>query len=79
MISETTPSRIINELTRRHPVIKTLNAEPPAPGWLGKCNALVQATRYAGGQWYLFTDADTCHSKNSLRYAMNCALARNSD
>lgn len=38
--------------------LQALHGEGPPPGWVGKVHALYQATRPAGGAWYLFLDAD---------------------
>ena len=38
--------------------LRTIRGEGPPPGWVGKVNALYQATRGAGAEVYLFLDAD---------------------
>lgn len=44
-------------------------------GWLGKPNACHRGAAVAGGEWYLFTDADTLHTADGaarvVRYAIN--------
>lgn len=40
------------------PRLRGLRGEGPPPGWVGKVHALYQATRHAGGERYLFLDAD---------------------
>lgn len=65
---------IIKDISARYPHVKYLRGTNPPAGWLGKCNALVTAVKHTGGQWYLFTDADTCHTPESLRYAISYAI-----
>lgn len=40
------------------PRLRVLRGEGPPAGWVGKCYALFQATRYASGEAFLFLDAD---------------------
>jgi glycosyltransferase involved in cell wall biosynthesis len=53
---------------------------PLQPGWTGKANALWTAANQAGGEWLLFSDADTIHQAGSLQRAIreaedaHCAL-----
>lgn len=70
---------IIKDLAEKFPVIKYIRAKEAPPGWIGKCSALVQAVQHANGQWYLFTDADTCHTPESLRYAVSYAIDHKAD
>lgn len=46
--------------------IKFVKGKDAPSGWIGKCNALAHAVGYASGDWFVFTDADTCHNKNSI-------------
>jgi chlorobactene glucosyltransferase len=69
----------IAELTAKYPIIKAVESDDAPPGWIGKCNALVRGVREARGDWYVFTDADTCHKKESLKYAVGFALNKGSD
>jgi len=48
-------------------------------GWVGKCNALAHAVRYASGDWFIFTDADTYHKPNSIRDAVYYAAKNNAE
>jgi chlorobactene glucosyltransferase len=65
---------IIQELARKYPHLRYVRGTEAPPGWIGKCNALVTGVKFARGQWFLFTDADTCHTPDSLRYAVSYAL-----
>lgn len=70
---------IIAELSARYPNIKAVESDEAPPGWIGKCNALVHGMKEAKGEWLLFTDADTCHKPESLRYSVGYALIKKSD
>jgi chlorobactene glucosyltransferase len=75
--SDDSTGAIINDLAAKYPVIKCIKGKEAPPGWIGKCSALVQAVKHASSrenQWFLFTDADTCHTSNSLRYAVSYAV-----
>src|SRR5262249_18513098 len=39
--------------------VRVISADPLAPGWSGKCNAVWTGAKAATGKWLLFTDADT--------------------
>jgi chlorobactene glucosyltransferase len=77
--SQDKTGEIIQGLSAQYPVIKYLRANEAPPGWIGKCSALVQAVEHAQGKWYLFTDADTCHTPESLRYAVSYAIEHKAD
>lgn len=65
---------IARDFTSRSPVaLRVLSAPPPAPGWTGKNAACAYGAEAAGGDWLLFTDADTEHRPSSLRLAMRAA------
>lgn len=70
---------IIQEIADKKPHVKYVRGTDTPPGWIGKCNALVSGVKYAKGDWYLFTDADTCHTPESLRYAVTYAQRNSAD
>ena len=72
-------SEIIQEIASRHPHIKFIKGRETPTGWIGKCNALVQAYPHAKGDWIVFSDADTCHEPHSLRYAVDYAIINKVD
>jgi cellulose synthase/poly-beta-1,6-N-acetylglucosamine synthase-like glycosyltransferase len=47
--------------------VRLVQPGPLPPGWTGKSHALASAVRYARGEWFLFTDADTIHENHSIR------------
>lgn len=71
--------KIIQEIASRHPHVRYVRGTDTPPGWIGKCNALVSGVKYAKGDWYLFSDADTCHTPESIRYAITYAERNNAD
>lgn len=70
--------QVIERLAKEYASIKPLKGSDTPSGWIGKCNALVQAVPHAGGQWFLFTDADTFHLPDSLRLAVSYAMQKES-
>ncbi len=48
------------------PGIRVIAAGEPAPGIMGKCNALIKGAAGSTAEWLLFTDADTFHYPSSL-------------
>jgi len=47
-----------------------VDAGLPPLGWTGKNNAMAAGAKGAGGEWLLFTDADTVHQPGSLARAI---------
>lgn len=70
---------IIEAYARQDSRIKYVKGKDAPDGWIGKCNALAHAVGYASGDWYIFTDADTCHSPHSLRSSVSYAMANKAD
>jgi chlorobactene glucosyltransferase len=70
---------VIQALAEKYNRIRCVQGTEAPPGWIGKCNALVHGIKYANGQWFLFTDADTCHTPESLRLAVSYALKHNAE
>jgi len=65
---------IIGEMAALDKRIKFVKGKDAPSGWIGKCNALAYAVGHASGDWFIFTDADTYHHKNSLRDAVSHAM-----
>jgi chlorobactene glucosyltransferase len=63
---------IITGYERKYPdLIKAVQGKPlPESGWAGKPHAMQQLSEYATGDYFLFTDADTVHSKESIAWAV---------
>lgn len=64
---------IITDYERRYPeLVKAVKGEPlPSSGWTGKAHAMQQLSTYATGEYFLFTDADTVHSAQSIAWAVS--------
>ena len=61
------------------PLVRVIAASEPAPGVMGKCNALIAGAAGSTAKWLLFTDADTFHYPGSLAAAVQEAESRNVD
>jgi glycosyltransferase involved in cell wall biosynthesis len=59
--------------------VRVLSAAEPAPGVMGKCNALITGASGSTTKWLLFTDADTVHYPGSLAAAVKEAEERHVD
>jgi chlorobactene glucosyltransferase len=70
---------ILEEMARESPRLIIYNGAPLKKGWFGKPYALQQLSQYATGDYYLFSDADTIHSRTSLSFCMTNALYHKAD
>lgn len=77
--SDDRTGQLLAEIQDSHPELKILNGKPLEKGWTGKCFACKQLYETSKGEFILFTDADTLHSRNSLRDSITIALNRNAD
>ena len=57
-----------------HENLRVIAGAPPPEGWRGKLWALQQGVEAAGGEWFLFLDADILCRPNLLRDAVRLAL-----
>lgn len=78
--TDATP-RILAEWAARDPRLHVVAGRelPRSEGWLGKPYAMQQGAQVAGGEWLLFTDADTTHSPLSLSSSMAFAIEHDVD
>jgi len=72
-------SQVVNQLARKDKRIKCLSGKSLPKEWTGKTFAMQQLSLAAKGEWLLFCDADTTHSKNSVETVLNEALANKLD
>jgi chlorobactene glucosyltransferase len=72
---------VIRSISQKYSHVRYVDGQEAPPGWIGKCNALVHGVKFVSqeGKWLLFTDADTCHTPDSLRLAMSYALKHNAE
>ncbi len=64
--SEDATPLILIRLAAEFPRLRVIPAPPLPPGWSGKCWAVATGAAQAGGEWLLFTDADTEHEPGGL-------------
>ncbi len=70
--SQDNTGTIIEGLAKLHPdKLKMVKGIEAPDGWVGKCNALRNAVAYASGEYFVFTDADTYHHKDSVLRAVS--------
>ena len=63
--------QILREYAIRHPRrLQAVRGAPLPQGWCGKTHAMQVLSRYASGDYLVFTDADTIHSPQSLAWAV---------
>ena len=67
-------ANIVTELSKKDSRIKLYKGEPIKKGWMGKSYACWQLSKYARGDYFVFTDADTLHFSNSISGAVACLL-----
>lgn len=61
---------IITEYAEKNPLLKVISGKKLPSNWNGKNFALQQLAEIANGKYFLFTDADTVHSPNSISYGV---------
>jgi len=65
-------AEIVRELSKRDGRIKLYHGKELKNGWMGKSYACHQLAGYAGGDYLIFTDADTLHFPDSVSSALAC-------
>jgi chlorobactene glucosyltransferase len=63
---------ILKKISRGSSRVRVLEGKPLPPGWVGKNYACFQLEKEAGGEYILFTDADTIHETCSISSAYLC-------
>jgi len=58
---------------------RVVAAPPLPPGWQGKAHACHYGAQVAGGEWLLFTDADTVHAPSGPAWAVAYACQQQLD
>jgi len=69
--SDDATGKIISEYAKKDSKIISVSARPKPDGWMGKNWACIEVYRKTTGEFLLFTDADTSHSKNVLSLAVS--------
>jgi chlorobactene glucosyltransferase len=70
---------ILADLSARDERLRVLRGRDLPDGWLGKHWACQQLSEAAGGELFLFTDADTRHSPGSVRHGVEALYAEGAD
>ncbi|MCL4378769.1 MAG: glycosyltransferase [Actinobacteria bacterium] len=72
-------SKIVSEFAARNSRIRLFKGQKLPNGWLGKSYACHQLSCFARGEYFLFTDADTLHFKNSVSSAISALIINKLD
>ena len=71
--------QIVKEIEKKDSRVKLITGKPLKKGWLGKSYACHQLAKYANGDYFIFTDADTLHFKKSVSNAISSLAINNLD
>lgn len=77
--SEDSTMKILSELSLKYDNLKVTKGMELPEGWSGKNFACHQLFKQSGGDYLLFTDADTVHRNDSLKKAVTRSISRNAD
>lgn len=72
-------ARLIAGLAARDPRLTLIDGRPLPSGWNGKSFACSQGVEAATGDYLLFTDADTLHSRDSIAWAVTAIREHEAD
>ncbi len=64
----------LKKLQEQHPKLQFFSGQSLPYGWTGKNFACHTLSKFAKGDWLLFTDADTVHKKYSISRAVHSAI-----
>ncbi|GAH91990.1 unnamed protein product, partial [marine sediment metagenome] len=70
-------SLVVEKFAEKDSRVKLITGKPLKSGWIGKSYACYQLSKYAKGKYFIFTDADTLHFKNSISSAIGCLIKNN--
>jgi len=70
---------IINSYKKKIPNLQVIRGKPLPDDWNGKPHAMHQLASAASGKYFIFVDADTRHSKDSISWAVTNAEIHNFD
>lgn len=76
--TDATPE-ILDRLQKEYPHLRVHHIRRLPEGWFGKNHALHFASRFAKGEWLLFTDADVVMKKDTLKQSLSYALRHKID
>ena len=64
----------LQKIKEKYPHLNIYSNEVLLEGWTGKNFACHTLSRYANGDWLLFTDADTVHSRDSISSSVEAII-----
>jgi chlorobactene glucosyltransferase len=70
---------VIKEIIKDDERFKIVKQKKLPNGWVGKSHAMQQGSKIAKGDWLLFIDADTEHSKDAVARAVQHAINKKYD
>ena len=70
---------IVKKISQKNKNVKIFKGKQLPQGWLGKNFACYQLSRYAKGEYFFFTDADTHHFQNSVSSSLAAMLNNDLD
>jgi chlorobactene glucosyltransferase len=71
--------RILTRYAKKSEKLKVYKGKTLPREWVGKQYACQQLIEKAGGEYIMFTDADTVHSRSSISWAVTNMLRHNAD
>jgi len=71
--------QIVRQMGKKDSRVRLITGKPLKNGWMGKSYACHQLSKHAGGEYLIFTDADTIHLSSSVSNSVNCLTANNLD
>lgn len=78
-ISEDDTLLKLENIKKRYPQLQIYENDKLPDGWTGKNFACYTLSKYARGDWLLFTDADTVHSKNSISASVDAIISEKAE
>jgi chlorobactene glucosyltransferase len=69
----------LEKVKKRYPQLQIYKNDKLPEGWTGKNFACYNLSKYATGDWLLFTDADTVHSKNSISASIDAIISEKAE
>jgi chlorobactene glucosyltransferase len=70
---------IVAGMAAEHSNLSIIKGEELPEGWYGKPHAMQQLSKHASGDFFLFTDADTIHSSESISWSITNMLHHKAD
>lgn len=72
--------KIVEKIAKKYPnKVRLFSGKPLPSDWRGKSFAMQQLLEQAKGEYYLFTDADTIHTEDSISLMMSNMAFHNAD